>query len=187
MITPQKFRLLIVTTLMTCAGLSFHAEAQEMPKPSEEHKVIMQDVGEWTIKGKLLMPTGMQEFTAEEKIVAIGGFWTVSHYTSDVLGGLKGSSTLGYDPIAKKFVGTWVDSFHPAVTHMKGTYDKESKTMTLTTTGIGMDGKPMTGKIIIQYKDENSHTFTMMHKDPTGETDKMVKTMEMAYTRKVKD
>jgi hypothetical protein len=59
--------------------------------------------------------------------------------------------------------------------------------MTLTTTGIGMDGKPMTGKIIIQYKDENSHTFTMMHKDPTGETDKMVKTMEMAYTRKVKD
>ena len=47
-----------------------------------------------------------------------------------------------------------------------------------------MDGKPMPGQIIIHYKNENSHTFTMMHKDPTGQTDKLVKSMEMIYTRK---
>ena len=44
--------------------------------------------------------------TGEEKVVAIGKFWTVSHYSSDIFGGLKGSSTLGYDPKTKKFVGT---------------------------------------------------------------------------------
>ena len=158
--------------------------AQQMPTPSEEHKIVMMDVGEWTITGKMLLPQGFQEFKGEETVVAIGKFWTVSHYSSDIFGGLKGSTTIGFDPRSKKFVGTWVDSFQPAATHMKGTYDKKTKTMTYATTGIGMDGKPMPGKIIIQYKDENSHTFTMMHKDPTGQTDKMVKTMEMIYTRK---
>ena len=144
----------------------------------------MKDVGAWTIKGKMLMPQGFQEFKGEEEVVAIGKFWTVSHYSSDIFGGLKGSATMGFDPRSKKFIGTWVDSFQPAVTHMKGTYDKKTETMTFATTGVGMDGKPMPGKIVIQYKDENSHTFTMMHKDPTGQSDKMVKTMEMTYTRK---
>ena len=61
--------------------------------------------------------------------------------------------------------------------------DKETNTMTYETMGTGMDGKPMPGKIVVQYKDENSHTFTMMHKDPTGQSNEMVKTMEMTYTR----
>ncbi len=175
---------LFVFNLVICVGFVSNLTAQEMPTPSEEHKLVMQDVGDWTIKGKMMMPEGMQEFKGEEKVVGIGQFWTVSHYSSDMFGGLKGSATMGYDPIAKKFVGTWVDSFQPAVTRMKGTYDKKTRTMTYETSGIGMDGKPMPGKIIIQHKDDNTHTFTMMHQDPTGQTDKMVKTMEMTYTRK---
>lgn len=161
--------------------------AQEMPTPSEEHKIVMMDVGEWTIEGKMSMPQGFQEFKGEEKVIAIGEFWTVSHYSADIFGGLKGSATIGFDPRTKQFVGTWVDSFQPAATHMKGTYDEKTKTMTYATTGIGMDGKPMPGKIVIQRKDENSHTFTMMHKDPTGQSDEMVKTMEMTYTRKTEN
>jgi len=167
---------------MTCVVSEL--PAQQGPVPSEEHKIVMKDVGEWTIEGKLLLPQGFQEFKGEEKVTAIGQFWTVSHHSSDIMGGLQGSSTIGFDPISGKFVGTWVDSFQPAVTHMKGSYDKSTKTMTYDTTGIGMDGKPMPGKIIVQYKTENSHTFTMMHQDPTGQSDEMVKTMEMTYTRK---
>ena len=56
-------------------------------------------------------------------------------------------------------------------------------TMTFATTSVGIDGKPVPGKIVIHYKDENSHAFTMMHQDPTGQSDKMVTTMEMTYTR----
>ena len=176
------FRAGLVLSLVL--GLVAGATAQQMPTPSAEHKIVMKDVGDWTIKGKMLMPEGFQEFEAEEKVVAVGGFWTVSHYTSDIFGGLKGSTTLGYDPATGKFVGTWVDSFQPSATHMTGTYDEKTSTMTYDTVGVGMDGKPMPGKIIVQYTDENSHTFTMMHKDPTGQTDKMVQTMEMTYTRK---
>ena len=72
----------------------------------------------------------------------------------------------------------------PSPTKMEGTYDEKSKTMTYKTVGIGMDGKPMPGKIVIKFIDENSHTFTMMHRDPTGQSDKLVETMQMTYTRK---
>lgn len=175
---------LVVTSLAIVVGLHSQATAQQTPTPSEEHRIVMQDVGEWTVKGKMIVPEGHQEFESEETVVAIGEFWTVSHYSSDIFGGLKGSSTIGFDPITKQFVGTWVDSFQPAATHMKGIYDKETKTMTYETTGIGLDGKPNPGKIIIQYKGADSRTFKMMHKDPTGQTDQMVSTMEMTYTRK---
>ena len=160
--------------------------AQEMPQPSDEHKILNKDVGEWTIRGKMLMPTGFQEFKGEENVVAIGKFWTVSHYSSDAMGGLRGSATIGFDPRTKKFVGTWVDSFMLSPTRMKGTYDATTRTMTYETVGMGMDGKPMPGRIVIRYKSDNTHTFTMMHKDPTGQSDRLVTTMESTYTRKKK-
>ena len=165
---------------------SASAIAQEMPTPTKEHELLMNDVGEWTIKGKMLMPNGFQEFKGKEKVVAIGKFWTVSHYSSDIFGGMTGSCTLGFDPKSKQYKGTWVDSFLPAPTKMSGTYNSEKKTMTFETMGVGMDGKPLPGKIVVVYKDKNSHTFTMKQKDPTGQTDKMVTTMEMVYTRKTK-
>ncbi len=179
----MAFKSLVASSVIVL-GLTSHLTAQEMPKPSEEHGILKKDVGEWTIEGKMLMPEGTQEFKAEEKVVAIGQFWTVSHYSSDILGGLKGSLTVGFDPKTKQYVGTWVDSLQPTPTRMKGTYDSKSKTMTYATTGIGLDGEPMPGKIIVQYKSDDRHFFTMMHQDPTGQTDKMVKTMEMIYTRK---
>lgn len=170
-------------SLMICISCVANLNAQ-FPAPSEEHKLLMNDVGEWTFKGKMLMQEGQQEFKGEEKVTAVGKFWTVSHYSSDFFGGMKGSATMGYDPESKKYVGTWVDSLMPSPTSMKGTYDEKTKTMTYDTVGIGIDGKPMPGKIIIKHNDKDSHTFTMMHKDPTGQSDEMVKTMEMEYTRK---
>lgn len=172
------------TISFTVLALFSAVSPQQLPQPSEEHKVLAQDVGDWSITGRILMPTGFQEFKGEEKVVAIGKFWTVSHYSSDAMGGLKGSATIGFDSKTKKFEGKWVDSFMPFPTRMKGTYDPKTKKMTYETTGVGMDGKPMPGRIIVHYKSKNSHTFTMMHRDPTGQSDKMVTTMESTYTRK---
>ncbi|MBX2813378.1 MAG: DUF1579 domain-containing protein [Myxococcales bacterium] len=168
-------------TLSVMCLLPATAAAQDFPTPSEEHKIIMQDVGEWSFQGSMQTPEGKKEFKGEEKVVAIGEFWTVSHYSS---GGLKGSATIGFDPKTEQFVGTWVDSFQPTATRMRGTFDKKSKKMTYKTIGVGMDGKPMPGKIVVHYKDKDTHHFTVMLKDPTGQTDKLVTTMEMVYTRK---
>ena len=176
-------RLLTMGLVVFGIGTSV-ASAQHMPTPSEEHQVVMRDVGNWSIEGKMLMPGGFQEFKGEERVEAIGKFWTVSHYKSDAFGGLVGSATMGFDPKTNEFVGTWVDSFQPSVTTMKGSFDEKTNTMTYDTTSVGMDGKPMAGKIIVKYTDQNSHTFTMMHQDPTGQSDKMVETIEMTYTRK---
>ena len=114
------FKSLLTVSLVIC--LVPELAAQEMSTPSQEHEIVMKDVGEWNIRGKMLMPDGFQEFKGEEKVVAIGKFWTVSHFSSDIFSGLEGSTTLGFDPGTKKFIGTWVDSFQPAATKMKGLF-----------------------------------------------------------------
>lgn len=177
--TQWMIALLVVVTVV-----SSQSKAQEMPTAAPEHAVLMQDVGEWSIEGEMLMEEGFEKFKAEETVVAVGDFWTVSHYSADMFGGMKGSATMGYDPSSKSYVGSWVDSVQPSATHMKGTFDKESKTMTFETSGMGMDGNPVAGKIVVQYHDENSHTFSMMQQDPTGQTEDMVTVMKMVYTRK---
>ena len=78
--------------LLRCLTLGFviclvpELTAQQMPTPSDEHKIVMRDVGEWNIEGKMMMEEGMQDFKAEEKVLAVGEFWTVSHYSSDMFG-----------------------------------------------------------------------------------------------------
>ena len=58
--------------------------------------------------------------------------------------GLKynGHGQFGYDAKMKKYVGTWVDSFGPHVTHMVGKYDAKTKTLTYATKGVNPDGSP---------------------------------------------
>ncbi len=175
-------RLSLSIFALMVAGFVTQATAQEMPKPSEEHKIVMADVGMWKVKGKLFMGENASEFEGKESVTNVGGFWTVSQYSATMFGQpFRGSATMGYDPKAKKFVGTWVDSMQPHPTKMVGTYDKASKTMTFKTTGVGMDGKPAAGKIVIKYTDD-TRSFTMWGPDPAG-GDKMVKGMEMTYTR----
>ena len=86
----------VAASLVVVVGMNSHVAAQQMPAPGPEHEMVLRDVGDWTIKGKMMMPQGMQDFEGEEKVVAIGGFWTVSHYSSDIFGGLKGSSTMAW-------------------------------------------------------------------------------------------
>ena len=177
----RRFGLSIFALLLTSFVTQAYAQP-EMPKPSEEHKIVMADVGHWKVKGTLFMGGQEQEFEGKESVTNVGGFWTVSQYSATMFGQpFRGSSTNGYDPKSKKYVGSWVDSMQPHATHMVGTYNKESKTMTFETTGVGMDGKPSKGKIVVKYKD-GAREFTMWGPDPSGGKE-MVKVMAMTYTK----
>ena len=179
----KSFSLSIAAVLAACFVTKATAQEMPMPKPSAEHKIVMADVGTWSVKGKLFMGGSEQEFTGKETVRNVGKFWTVSNYSATMFGQpFVGSSTTGYDPKTKKFVGSWVDSMQPHATHMVGTFDKATKTMTYKTKGIGMDGKPAEGKIVVKYNDNGTRSFTMWGPDPAGGKE-MVKGMEMTYTR----
>jgi hypothetical protein len=56
------------------------------------------------------------EVQAKETIEKVGEFWTVSKYECDMMGmPFVGRATLGYEPHAKRYVSTWIDSMSPTL------------------------------------------------------------------------
>ena len=183
-------RLVITAlTLFAVSLMAVNASAQvpEMPEPTEHHKVLMEDVGTWDAEMKIWMGGPDTEPMVEkgsETNRMLGGFWLISNFKGS-FGGMEfqGLGTFGYDPKTEKYVGSWMDSNSPNISHMEGTYDKSSKTMTMKMASTGMDGQPQEGKSVTVRTGKDTRLFTMYQK--AG--DDYVKQMEIKYTRRKKE
>ena len=158
----------------------FGQEDMPMPQPSEHHELLMHSVGEDT--GTITMHMAGMPNTpnkATETIEAFGGFWTRSHFECDFMGmPFQGMGSMGYDPMKKKFIGTWQDNMSPTLSVMEGDYDEESKMMTM-----HWMAPTMTGEIA-------PHRSEMVHSENgykieffLGEGDKAKHTMTIEMTR----
>ena len=157
------------------------APQDDFPKPGKEHEVLKKLAGEWTVTGKFLMdPNNPMEIKGTDSSkMDLNGFWLFSTFKGDFMGKpFEGRSTMGYSPFKQKYVGTWVDSFMPHVFASEGEMDKDGKVLTMSVDGLDPGtGKPAKEKWVIEFKDENTHTFTFLDT-------KDKKTGEMVYTRK---
>ena len=171
--------------LFTCAVLAVWAvpvPAQEIPQPGPEHKLLEKMAGTWdatvTMEGGAPPMKGTMVYKME-----LGGFWLVGKFEAE-FGGMKfnGTDTTGYDPIRKKYVGTWVDSMSPSMVISTGTYDEAKKALVSTGTGPGPDGRSLVKfKSVSEMKsdDEMVHTMYIVTED-SGES----KIMTIEYKRK---
>ncbi len=91
--------------------------------------------------------------------------------------------TLGYDPKAKKYVGTWVDSVMDHMWKYEGTLDPEGKVLTLEAEGPSFTGDGKTAKYRDVYefksKDEIATKSEML-----GDDGKWVNFMKGTVKRK---
>lgn len=100
-----------------------------MPEPTEQHKHLQKQVGEWEGTITMLLP-GMPNTPtpAKETVRSLGGFWTVSDFQCDFMGmPYQGHGTNGYDAQKGKYVGTWIDSFGSPLAVMEGEWDDASQ------------------------------------------------------------
>ena len=169
------------------ALLSFNiVTAQEPFEPTAEHKILQQDVGTWTAKGKIWMPGSDEptEFEGTETNRCIGGMWIVSDFKGEFFGQpFEGHATTGYDMENKNYVGSWMDSMSPYMANMSGSFDADKKTMTMDSSNIDpATGKRVKGKNVVVYKDDNTRHMTMYSENPE-KPGEMVKSMEISYTR----
>jgi hypothetical protein len=149
------------------------------PKPGPEHEMLKEKFeGDWDASIDLM--GGKSKGTAHYKM-GMGGFWLLSDFNAD-FGGSKfeGKGATGYDPVKKKYVGTWIDSMTPHLLLNEGTFDKEGKTYTETGEMTGPDGKVQKTKAVTEFKDKDSFIFTMSLV-ADGKEQKM---LEITYTRK---
>ena len=83
---------------------------------------------------------------------------------------------MGYDPRAKQYTGVWVDNFGSVPTQMKGTYNEETKTMTIVSKVVDVaSGQEFQQKQVTQWTDANTKTFQIF----LLAGDQEVKLMEM--------
>ena len=183
-------RLVTSVALLIAVSIAATTFAQG-PSPSPEHALLKKDVGTWDASMKMWMgPEGKADPSAQpmeskgvETNRMIGDFWVVGEFKGD-FGGMpfEGHSTTGFNSQAKKFQGSWVDAMNPFATHMEGTYDEKTKTMTSLGKGMGMDGKETKTKTTVVYDGDNKRTMTM-YDLKAGTDNDWLRSMEIVYTR----
>jgi hypothetical protein len=148
-----------VAAVALAAVLAAPTLAQEAPKPGPEHKLLARQAGTWdtTMKFGDMEVKGTATFKMD-----LGGLWLVGTLESKLFGQkFSGRSLDSYNPARKKFVSVWVDSMGTAPLLMEGTFDKETKTLTMTGEGPGMDGKPIRFRSVSRMPDADTLVMKM--------------------------
>jgi hypothetical protein len=148
--------------------------------------VLEKDVGTWDATVKVWPGPGAQAMESqgsETNELLEGGLWLVTRFKGEVIGvKFTGVGTYGYDPIEKKYIGTWVDTMTPHLMITKSDYDETTKTMT----GVAEMRDAFTGeqyktKVVSTYGGDDQRTMKMYR---TGEDGQDWQVMEIQYTRK---
>ena len=165
---------LCVAALLAGSGTLYAQDIPELPKPQKEHEWLKQLEGEWTSKSETVPAPGEEAIvaTGTEKVRSLGGFFTIGEAESDMMGFKVNSiMTLGYDPMTKKYVGTWVDSCMGYLWKYEGTLDESGKTLVLDTEGPDMQnpGKLAKYRETITFESKDHRTFTSSVQGENGQ------------------
>lgn len=156
------------------AMMQAFAEAAE---PGEEHALLATLVGEWAATAQFSMPGGeeMQSEGKSSNQMVMGGRFLLQNFTGEMMGQpFKGISYTGYDNLAEKYQGVWMDEMATGIWISEGEADENGKILTFT--GEAMDPltrQPMPFKHVLTIDGQNKHFFDLYQPGPDGEMMKM--------------
>ncbi len=135
-------------------------------EPQKEHEWLQRLVGEWTYESECSMgpdqPPG--KFTGTESVRSIGGLWMMGEGRGEMPGGGAATTvmTLGYDPVKKRYVGTFLGSMMTHLWVYDGGLDAAGKVLTLDTEGpdCAAEGKMAKYKDVIEFKSDDHRVLT---------------------------
>ena len=158
------------------------AEMMKMATPGPQHEKFKACVGKWKAAVKSWNGPGeptVSEGLAENQVI-LGGRYLEQRFTSTMMGQpFEGYGLNGYDNATKKYWFFWVDNMSTGMMSGWGDMDEAGKTLTVTGTTTGPDGKPMDMKMVTQFVDDNTQIFSMYGR--VG--DQEMKMMEITYTK----
>ncbi|MCO6045037.1 DUF1579 domain-containing protein [Aeoliella sp. ICT_H6.2] len=140
---------LVPVVLLCVANL---ASSQEMSAPTPEHKWLDKFVGKWesTSAAPVGPDGGPMECTGTATYRMLGSFWVISDMKGEMPGmKFEAVQTIGYDPEAKAYIGTWVDTMMNHLWRYKGHVDKSGNKLLLEAEGPN----PMDAGKIAKFRD----------------------------------
>jgi hypothetical protein len=156
--------------------------------PSKAHEMLAKDTGKWEANltfWDAYNPTAEPQkatATAEFKMI-LGGKYQEGIYSGDMWGmPFEGRGIMAFDNAKQEFISTWIDNFGTGIGVASGTYDENTKVLTL----YGSMVDPVTKKEkktreTITYIDENNQKMEMFDVKSDGTE---FKTMEIISKRK---
>ncbi|WP_149496370.1 DUF1579 domain-containing protein [Roseiconus lacunae] len=165
-LSRQLYTFVLGIALLQLGILDSQSLAQ-FPTAGPEYDIFKEDIGEWDVEITSFFTGAPVVTKGTETNEMLGDFWLITSFEGEMLGQkFKGRGSTGYDDKTKQYVGTWIDSLSPGMMHLKGDYDKEKKTLTLTGMAPGMDGNPAKHRMTTVYED--GQRVTMMYITPEG-------------------
>ncbi|MES2693790.1 MAG: DUF1579 domain-containing protein [Verrucomicrobiota bacterium] len=134
----------------------------DMPQPTPAHAWLQRCVGEWDSEIEMIVGPKQPSMKCRgtDSARMVGGFWLVSEgknldfpYTCQL--------TLGYDPKAARYVGTWIDSMSSYLWHYTGAIDASGR-LVLQTEGPfpPADGRFTKFREVTEFLTQDHRVFT---------------------------
>ncbi len=187
----KKYFGILILFVLLIPSISVLAQEQDMMKawqeymtPGEMHKLLANNIGEWTSEITMWMdpsqPPSKSEGTSVTEALLDGRYFQTK-YTGNIMGmPMNGISLEGYDNAKKTFFSTWIDNMGTGIMYVEGTYDEASKTINYKGTSIDPLGKEMKIREVVKIIDNDNSLFEMYNE----QNGKEYKSMEIKYSRK---
>jgi hypothetical protein len=180
-------RIFCIAAVMAITSSFVFSQEEGLPQPSKEHELLKANLGTRTgqmkmwIRGQDAAPLVMP-FT-ETNTSILNGFWVETKFKA---GPYMGRGMSGFDPIKKKYVGTWTNNMAPYMSVMEGTYDEKSKEITMEFRDYdAVSGKLTDMKSVTSLAPGKPETMTMYKKD--AKTQKFITAFVMTYDAEKKE
>lgn len=146
------------------------------PEPQAEHQWLQRLVGEWTFESDCVMGPDQPPMKSggRESVRSLGGLWTIGEGSSTTPDGgtFESIMTLGFNPDAKRFVGTFIASMMTHLWPYVGTLDATGNVLTLDSEGPNCasgDGTMAKYQDIIEFLSDDHRTLTARMQGPDGQ------------------
>lgn len=157
------------------------------PEPQKEHQWLQKLIGEWTFEGEALMGPDQPplKHVGTESVRGVGPYWVQCEGQISMPEGGPGTTvmTLGYDPQARKFVGSFIGSMMTNMWVYDGQLDAAGKVLTLAATGPSFTdpSKTTTFHDIVEVVSDNQRTLSSQYQSDDGAWHRF---MTLHYRRK---
>lgn len=155
-------------------------------KLEPEHQWLQQLVGSWEFVAESSMGPDQPPMKSggRETVRMLGDLWSIGEGEGQMPNGETGYTmmTIGYNPVTKRFVGSWVGSMMSHLWIYDGFLDQDRKVLTLESDcpDFSDETKLIKYRDIIEIKEANTRTLTSAMLGADG---KWTEFMTATYTR----
>jgi hypothetical protein len=157
----------------------------EAMSPGPEHKLLKSFLGTFRAEVQLWMGPGdpMVSTGTMTNIMVLDGRYLRQKYVGDASEGpfpnFKGHGFWGYNRIANRFEGYWIDNASTIMQFETGSVDESGKVWTMTSEMVDPQGGTMSKRSVITLKDDDHHSIESFFTKEGQE----FKAMEIQYER----